>query len=590
MSNETPPVLLRDGKPWRFSATQLGLVMDCQAAYGFKYVDGLPSSASPWLAFGVRAHSLAEGAIVRDESIPTDSAEGRAAVALVAALPDDVPRGELVVEGNDEWHAPNGFTYVIRRDLYRADEELPFVGDFKTTSDARKWAKTATDLLTDPQAMLYAADALARNPSARGARLRWMSVERKGALPRVAVADVTVTRNHVDEQFARLSVATTTAADIISNRTPGRALPMAGGDACSKYGGCPYRHVCPEGSRVNLFGGPVMATAPAITHAWNPPAVDVVPVGVRGMKGYPFPPGTFVVDAQGNPGQVNADGSVTLAMKFGVVSMPAGQEELLTVSPPHGAPGATPGQVNPPESTPNTTLEQSAATYVGVIRTEKNATPDTSELAAAVEAAVEAAAAATPAPEEKPKRGRPKKAPAEAPPAPAATAPAFPPGTWVSEVSTGLVGVVQDDGRVWLNRAPAGQTKAFGAVVPTAGAFVAVPAPETAAPSEAPAPAPSKSLLVLVDAYFAVGGVAGKAVPYSDLYEKALEKFEAETKVSDPESIEFGKGKPLFRQCLDAAIRGAGPCAVTISSGAPFAADFLMLAAKHGATIIRGAR
>jgi len=117
---------------------------------------------------------------------------------------------------------------------------VPFVGDFKTTSNL-KWAKSEAVLKTDVQAMLYATYALYAT-RAREIDLTWIYFQTKG--PRRSTrTHLRVHTDHVVEQFRGIE---NTALEMQAIREADAApleLPPSPSQ-CEAYGGCPYRSRC----------------------------------------------------------------------------------------------------------------------------------------------------------------------------------------------------------------------------------------------------------------------------------------------------------------------------------------------------------
>jgi hypothetical protein len=131
------------------------------------------------------------------------------------------------------------------------------VGDHKTTSDLQ-WAKTPEDLLTDPQAVIYA-----KNEGDTDVDLLWIYYQTKKTRKSLPVLQ-TLTRDHTSLQFANLELTTHKMRVMVdeSRKAEGevveyvRTLPY-NSEACNAFGGCPYRHLCklgPADKMASLFG------------------------------------------------------------------------------------------------------------------------------------------------------------------------------------------------------------------------------------------------------------------------------------------------------------------------------------------------
>jgi hypothetical protein len=274
----------RSEESWHLSATQLETLRACPKKYYYQYVEGLPRPQHPSAALGSEVHTLLE------TSVPSAHWLGEA-----PEFPD-TPAGKLAAKLHEQWAdtrrfmllasetdlkwADSGYLWRAKQDLVLQERDTNFywIGDHKTTSDLKKWAKTGSQLRSDTQALLYARSFFGQVADIDTVGLRWAYVQTKGA-PDTRVVEEVVTREHVEGYWPKLL----TAADEAKKIRLGVVEPKRNKFHCNAYGGCPFRSTCEaaEFGRKATMGFLAKAkaanqTAPTATDSLPPPPAELV--------------------------------------------------------------------------------------------------------------------------------------------------------------------------------------------------------------------------------------------------------------------------------------------------------------------------
>lgn len=337
------------------SASQINLFRDCQRKWGFKYLDGIEDPSGPAAALGTEVDDTQLQPYLLSGT-PFDytraSGSGYIAATSLAYLPKPLPQTPgLEVQKHFVMPSPStpAFGYQGYIDLYVPDGRhvpgmtpgVPFVGDFKTTSDIVKWGKTPDDLKVDTQAMLYAMWAFFHT-GAPAVDLGWIYMQTKGKR-KATLSHLRPDPAHVAAQFQAIDA---TANEMFAIRQAKRKtldlLPAPDIDTCTrKFGGCPHRATCnipltktlapyleviPTMSNptldllARLKGNAPAAPAPAVA----PPPVAPAPVFIQ-------PPAIITTGAPPQP----------------VMGMP---DTAVPAPPPGVLPSFVAAAINPPES------------------------------------------------------------------------------------------------------------------------------------------------------------------------------------------------------------------------------------------------
>lgn len=241
----------------RLSASQVTLFRNCKRAWAYSYILGERSPSTPAQALGTAVHKQLENYLSGGAFNFTEEAGAIAASAL-----EFLPKpGTLGMYTEREFHirGPSGHSYLGYIDLEQ--EHISKITDFKTTGDL-KWKKTEAELLSDPQANLYAANFFFKFPERPEVTLEWLYMRKKGAR-KAAVTRLTVGQEHVLSQFNTIEKTAEEMAevqerldDVPREELPKRILELAPSrDFCTAYSGCPYlNRFCTDLSPLHALG------------------------------------------------------------------------------------------------------------------------------------------------------------------------------------------------------------------------------------------------------------------------------------------------------------------------------------------------
>lgn len=232
----------------KFSASRIGLWIACNRKAGWKYLCGYPEGEGDAQARGKRVHKILEN-LKRKGVLPDRSTEdGAIAAEALPHVEDLVYEGENgPVQLEAEYGVKGRHEWVLIRDIMGPGH----VRDYKTTSDF-KWAKTEAELLSDPQAILYAYEYFSVHPGEDTVTLTWIYLRSKEPYGS-HIVQVVMTRRHatagfeVLERFAdRMQAASDAAPEDITERHK-YVLTLAPNESrCKDYRGCPYRRHCTD--------------------------------------------------------------------------------------------------------------------------------------------------------------------------------------------------------------------------------------------------------------------------------------------------------------------------------------------------------
>lgn len=225
------------------SPTQIGDGLDCLRKWAWRQIEKVSTPPHRSAQAGIRIHAILENWLLYgtppnvDEVLILDGTTyhpGRSAFNGIHHLP---PPGSVFVERSFRFKHWFGRVDAIGMTL----ERTPVLIDHKSTGNLVN-AKSEEDLLTDPQAVIYANAALAELPDAPYADLMWVYYGTMKPFPTRKVVQ-RLTREYAAraiEPYDRL------ASGLIALRTSGlRALDLPPTPAaCEKYGGCPHRQRC----------------------------------------------------------------------------------------------------------------------------------------------------------------------------------------------------------------------------------------------------------------------------------------------------------------------------------------------------------
>ena len=236
----------------KVSPSQISNFRDCPRKWWYASIAKIPYPQHPSAALGERVHKILEMSTAR-KSRPAD---------LLPAVSENTPQKEVQVAQaawdaidsfllqqtgrslvdreariEEAWELPQGAPLTLAA-RGRADLVLPdFIVDWKTTSDLR-WAKSAKELRSDPQVLMYSA-ALDPDEPVRDF-VHVYTQTRNSTAARVVHTPIDRFMREqgliaLDKHVAAMAVcASAGAAEEVEPNT----------DACSRYGGCPFALRC----------------------------------------------------------------------------------------------------------------------------------------------------------------------------------------------------------------------------------------------------------------------------------------------------------------------------------------------------------
>lgn len=254
----TPRGRAEKGSPFLWSPSQVATYTDCPRKWFYSSVLRYPRAPSPSAELGTRVHALRE-AWLRDGTMPQgDGVEASLARTGLEHLPMpgtcssieepfalDTQYGTVrglkdffLVDQGAVGYAPR------ERDWYPVDG-IPLVGDHKTSAGER-WAKTAEDLVGgDPQAVIYAREALEHAPEAPAVDLLW-SYMIKGSRPKAHPVRARMGRDAILSKFDNVLDTAKKMLSIFDDHALEAEDVEPKLSACDAYGGCPFRDFCPR--------------------------------------------------------------------------------------------------------------------------------------------------------------------------------------------------------------------------------------------------------------------------------------------------------------------------------------------------------
>jgi len=226
------------------SATQISFWNECQRKWAFRYLEKIYPAPKPGAKLGDDTHQKLKTYFSTNTLPIAPDLVTDLALAAIEELP--APNRALSVEEKFYFLSPTrAFVWVGLADLIDPRGSVPRVHDHKTTKDF-KWAKTKEELVTDPQATLYAVYAMSRF-RAEQVDLSWLyirTVPTKKGVIKTRKVEARVSKDDVCEKFAEIDDL---GAELVKlhRAKPATLTLKANRAACGSYGGCPYLSKCP---------------------------------------------------------------------------------------------------------------------------------------------------------------------------------------------------------------------------------------------------------------------------------------------------------------------------------------------------------
>lgn len=252
----------------------------CNRKWYFNKVLRIPEPDSKHFEEGKRFHTILENHLLHGIAI-TDPALLAGAHLIPEAGPD------LWVEHEITGLSADGFPLVGRMDWgHRREEYLTGegelradppgtieIGDWKSTSDLR-YAKTANELARSIQMVGYAESFRRQFPELTHARLSHVYFQKRK--PRSCKVTVLVPVAEIASRWQAVEHTVSQMRAVVAAETPDDVEPNYA--ACSAYGGCCYRSICPRSKTqalTEIFGGKHMGLADKLSSLTTPAAPKV---------------------------------------------------------------------------------------------------------------------------------------------------------------------------------------------------------------------------------------------------------------------------------------------------------------------------
>ena len=247
----------------KISASQIKTYRACPTKWSYDKLSGLksPKGSGKGAAFGSMVHTHLERYGLKEMLPPSDEPAGKVALRVIAGghVPIGVdgvyyegmdPVGRMAPLCRNSLPRPGMFFlssgredvtlvgYIDQLDV--RDPTVPVVVDYKTTSNL-KYALTTDELMSDPQAVLYALYAFATHPAQKViVRFVYVHVKNRTEPGKVVLREITYTPESILPYTAGLVSDVSAMADAHATRPD---MPK-NTERCYDYGGCPWMSVC----------------------------------------------------------------------------------------------------------------------------------------------------------------------------------------------------------------------------------------------------------------------------------------------------------------------------------------------------------
>lgn len=210
--------------------------LECERRWYYVYVKGIKGEQKESARFGTEVHAALE-TYYTVGAFPL-TADGRASVVAAKALPFLPSRGPTI--SCERWIYLDRGDYGYRGIVDMTDDATYTVYDHKTSSYPKRYAKKPGILRRDPQALLYAYDAITK----RGwpyVNLQWtyISTTERASHP---VRVERLSKAEIEIGLADLDIVTN---GMLRRKTLPVIASRLNHDACGDFGGCAfYSSVC----------------------------------------------------------------------------------------------------------------------------------------------------------------------------------------------------------------------------------------------------------------------------------------------------------------------------------------------------------
>jgi hypothetical protein len=223
------------------SASQLTTFATCRRLWAFEKLDGLGRAETNAINDGTAIHNEVE--LYFKVGTAPQRPEARALLGLCPPRVDSlIPEAEFIL-------AWPGEAALLRGRIDLVDPVNHVVYDHKTTSNIDRYAKSEEELRLDAQPIVYGLAYRAVFHNTHEVVMQWNYVKReqpRNRPPQTKAVRLTQDLRMLQEGLEKWQPV---VADLVQiSRRRGRALDVlpSPGEACFKYGGCPYRDACPD--------------------------------------------------------------------------------------------------------------------------------------------------------------------------------------------------------------------------------------------------------------------------------------------------------------------------------------------------------
>lgn len=225
--------------PYVFSVSQLETFDLCNRKWAFEKIDKIEGKQNAAAELGQRVHDVLERYLKKGIAIDRNTKEGKIAFPGLKHLPLPRTPGMKV----EEWFVVK-FGIAAYRGLKDVEiivaSKEPIIIDHKSTRNFR-WKKTKQQLLTNLQAGIYAADAMAKT-GWKTVILKWVYYKTEGK-PLAEPVPVRINQKQVEEIISNADDIAHQMVEVLLTKK--RALDVYPNfNSCEAFGGCSYKEHC----------------------------------------------------------------------------------------------------------------------------------------------------------------------------------------------------------------------------------------------------------------------------------------------------------------------------------------------------------
>lgn len=227
--------------PVPISASQLSTFESCKRLWGYEKVEGRRKPDTDATADGTAIHSEVE-AYFRHGTHPVRPESQILLTHLPKPAPELLPEAEFTL-------AWPGVDALLRGKIDLVDPRNHTIYDHKTTSSIDRYAKSSDELRLDAQTVMYGLAYRAMFSKVEEINLRWNYVKReqpKTRPPQTRPVDLVQDLTLLEEGLQKWHPVVVELVQITKSRVRALDIPANPGDACFKFGGCPFRDECPD--------------------------------------------------------------------------------------------------------------------------------------------------------------------------------------------------------------------------------------------------------------------------------------------------------------------------------------------------------